>query len=281
MNVLKATGYTALLAVFVAVGIVLFQSQRTERDIDAFEARVASLGTAAPGPAFNASAIARLPEPVQRYFKFTFPDQSPGHSVVRLSAEGDFRRPLTETFHPTTAEQVIAIGVPALMFSATTPVFPGVWARAYDFFADGEMEMKAKILSTLTVVNEPGTPELNRISLRRWLLESALYPQALLPGGVVTWQPVDSNSARAVISLGDMRATMVAHFDSEGRMFQMVAEEEGDLSTPYHGSGEHVTRSDYQLVGGQMIPMRFTISRASGGKIYPFWDGRISSISYQ
>ena len=40
--------------------------------------------------------------------------------------------------------------------------------------ADGRMEMKARILGLVTVVDETGSPELDRISLRRWLLESPL-----------------------------------------------------------------------------------------------------------
>jgi hypothetical protein len=73
---------------------------------------------------------------------------------------------------------------------------------------------------------------------------------------------------------------MIAHFDETGRMTQMVAEEDGDLATPFHGSGEHVARSDYRRVGNQMIPHAFTISRAAGGALYPFWDARITAIRF-
>lgn len=252
----------------------------TERDISRFEERVASWGARQPAPRPSASAMQTLPEPVQRYFRFVFPGGMPSYGVARLSASGQFRRPLTQDFHPTSARQVIASGVPALMFSATTPIVPVVWARAYDFFADGEMEMKAKILSTFTVVDEKQTPVLNQISLRRWLLESALYPTALLPGGAVAWEALDGRSARAVVTWGGMRASMVAHFAPDGRMTHMQAEADGDLTTPYHGSGEHVARSNYQQVGPQMIPMDFTISRMAGGRLHPFWQGRIDSIRF-
>lgn len=281
MRVFTIAAAVVLLVVAGLAGWVALASNRTEHDIGAFQDRVAELGAAARSPSHDASAVADLPEPVQRYFAFVFRGPVPAHSVVRLEAEGAFRRPLTETFSTTTAEQVIAIGEPALMFSATTPVAPGVWARAYDFFADGEMEMKAKILSAMTVVDEKQTPELNRISLRRWLLESALYPQALLPGGPVTWEPVDETSARAIVEADGLRASMLAHFDAEGRMTHMTAEDDGDLTTPYHGSGEHVTREDYRPVGNQMIPMRFVIFRAAAGEIHPFWDGRITEIVFE
>ncbi len=268
-----------LLTLFV-VGFVLFASWRTEQDIAAFRTEVGKLGAEFPAPALDAAALMRLPEPVQRYFAFTFAGPAPRHTSVRLKAQGMFRRPLTEGFTETSVEQVIAIGTPALMFSATTPIVPGIWARAYDYFAQGKMEMKAKVLSAITVVDLRESPELNRISLRRWLLESGLYPQGLLPGGPVTWTPINDTSARATVTADGLSAFMIAHFDAQGRMTHMVAEEEGDLTTPYHGSGEHVTRSNWQKVGNQMIPHNFTISRMAQGKLYPFWEGQITEINY-
>jgi hypothetical protein len=272
-------GFAALL-VLIAV-VIAVQSLRTEREIAAFRATVAERARDAEPPALNEAALQNLPAPVRRYFDFVFPDGVPEYTLVRLEQHGDFRRPLTETFNPTTAQQVIAANLPAMVFSATTPILPGVWARAYDFFADGKMRMKARILSTLTVVDQSESAELNAISLRRWLLESALYPRALLPGGPVRWEAVDDTRARAIVEQDGLRASLIVHFDDTGRMTRMSAETDGDLTTPYHGSGEDVERSDYQSVAGQMIPMAFTISRAAGGQTYPFWTGRVTSITFE
>lgn len=268
----------ALLAAVATLGHGLWQ---TEAEIARHAAEVAGIGAARPSPALDPEQIADLPAPVQRYLRFAFPGPVPRAAVVRLQAEGQFRRPRTDGFNPTRAEQVIAPGTPALLFSASTSMGPGLWARAYDFYAEGQMAMKARVLSTLTVVDEHETPALNRISLRRWLLESALYPQALLPGGPVRWEAIDDSHARAVVTRDGMTASMVAEVDGMGRMTAMRAEDEGDLTTPYHGSGEHVTRGDYRLESGVMIPHSFTISRAAGGQIYPFWTGRIVAIGFE
>jgi hypothetical protein len=271
-----------LAALLVLLGLVIAgHVLRTEREIAAFRTAVADLARDT-GP-FEPDAAARpaLPAPVRRYFDFVFPRGIPDYTLVRLEQAGDFRRPLTEGFNPTTGEQVIAANTPAMVFSATTPILPGIWARAYDVFADGRMQMKARILSALTVVDEAESPELNAVSLRRWLLESALYPRALLPGGPVRWEPLDDTRARAIVGLDGLEASLIAHFDAEGRMTRMTAEADGDLTTPYHGSGEDVTRGDYQNVGGQMIPMTFTISRAAGGAVLPFWTGRVVSITFE
>jgi hypothetical protein len=60
----------------------------------------------------------------------------------------------------------------------------------------------------------------------------------------------------------------------------MDAETEGDLTTSYHGSGEHAARDDYQRVGAMMIPMKFIVARAAGGRLYPFWEGRVTRIRF-
>lgn len=281
MQFMKWIGIGLGLLLAIIAGVVGFGHFQTEKDISTFQSRIEAIAIERTAPQVTQAQMAALPRPVRRYFNFVFTEGIVDASVVRVSAKGQFRRPQTETFNFTTAEQVIAIGEPALVFSATTPIIPGIWARAYDFFADGEMEMKAKVLSLITVVDEAETPELNQISLRRWLLESALFPQALLPGGPVRWEAIDSNSARAIVEAGGLRATMIAHFDSDGRMTRMVAEEDGDLSTPYHGSGEHVTRSDYRNVESVMIPHRLVISRANAGKILPFFDAEITEITFE
>jgi AcrR family transcriptional regulator len=149
---------------------------------------------------------------------------------------------------------------PDFVFSGTTTMLPGLWARAYDAYVEGEM---AKINSAITVVNETETPELNQTSLQRWLIESPLYPAALLPGGDVTWEPVDDRRARGVVTAEGMKASLIATFRADGSLEHFDAERDGDLTTSYHGSGEHVTREDYRPVDGVMIPHRFTIARAA------------------
>lgn len=251
---------------------------RTENEIDGFRAAVARAGIAVPSPLPTAAQLAALPAPVQRYVAFTFRAAIPQLTHVEVTMEGQFRRPRSSSFTPTQATQMLAAATPALAFAATTPIVPGVWARAYDAFVDGRMVMKAKLLSAVAVVDEPASPALDRISLQRWLLESPLYPVALLPGGVVQWQAVDTHHARATASYGGMTASLLATFGDDGRLLRFDAETDGDLRTAYHGAGEHGGRDDYQLVAGMMLPMRFVIARAAQGQLHPFWDGRVTQI---
>lgn len=269
------------LPIIAAAGWVAIASFLTEREIEGHTEAVRQIAGGHLSVPVDSAAMQALPAPVRRYLEFAVPDEKARYRIVNLTAEGQFRRPLTEGFALTTSSQTIAVGTPALMFAATTPIAPGLWARAYDFFADGRMEMRAKIASTLTVVDESATEALNRTSLRRWLLESPLYPTALLPGGPVRWEAIDDVRARAIVSGFGLEAALIATFRPDGSLASFDAEQDGDLTTPYHGSGEHAARDDYRSVAGMMIPHAFEIARAAGGKTYPFWKGQITSIVYE
>lgn len=272
----------ALAAVLLAlIAWIAISSARTDREIADHAETVRRVAGGRPSGVPDPAALQALPPPVRRYLAFALPGPVGPLQVVRLTAAGDFRRPLRTDFAPTTAAQTIATGTPALMFDASTPIGLGIRARAYDFFADGRMEMRARIASTITVVEEHASEALNRTSLRRWLLESPLYPVALLPGGPVRWEAIDEHRARAVVSGFGLEAALVATFRPDGSLARFDTEQDGDLTTPYHGSGEHAARDDYRPVAGMMIPHAFVIARAAGGRIEPFWKGRITSIAFE
>jgi len=278
---LKTTTLVATAVILLATaGYVAYSTHATEAEIGEFEATV--METAPPAVAgVSGNALAELPAPVQRYFAFVFPDGiGAAPRWVTFAQAGDFRRPQTEGFQPTTARQVIATAAPDLVFSAETPLWGPIWAKAYDAFIDGQMEMGARLLSTVSVMHETSSPALDRISLRRWLLETPVNPYALLPGGLVRWETIDEDEARALVEAHGYSASLVATFDTRGALVSLHAEQDGDLTTPYHGSGEHVTRGDYRLVDGVRIPMSFEVSRMADGVRYPFWTGRITNIDF-
>ena len=278
MSVLRWSLAVIAVLVLLMAGTVAWFAQSTRGQIDALERTLAA--RAAQTPAF-AEVPADLPAPVRRYFDFVFPDGPPGDVThVEIEMAGQFRRPQTEDFQPTTARQVVGTRAPDMVFSADTPIVWPLWAIAWDAYIDGDMEMRARLLSMITVMAEDSTPALNRTSLRRWLLESPTYPMALLPGGPVTWEPVDDTRARAVVRAHGEEASLVATFGPDGALTRFDAEQDGDLTTPYHGSGEHVRRTDYTLVDGVRVPMGFEIARAAGGQIYPFWTGRVTQIRF-
>jgi len=270
-----------LIGLLSGAGYATFLVKDTTTRIDNLHYQARNIGTSAT---WKKRQQAPLPIPVKRYLEFVFRGQEKPVAYVELDMTGDFRRPLTEHFEPTTARQTLIPNTPALVFAARTPIAPGLSATVYDAFLDGKMEMKAKLLSLITVVDERSSPELDRISLRRWLLEAPLFPQALRPSRYLRWEAMDASHARAVASYRGQSTSLVATFaEDDGRLLSMHAEADGDLTTPYHGSGEFVSRSDYRLIDGMMIPFQFSIARMANQQTYPFWRGVITNyrVTYQ
>ncbi|MCW8944468.1 MAG: hypothetical protein OQL27_06815 [Sedimenticola sp.] len=274
-TVVAKSGFALALVVLLLGGLAVYKVEQTSQQLSDLHAQARSIG----GDSYPTKSESReLPAPVKRYFEFVFRGNERSVSYVELKMAGEFRRPLTETFEPTTARQTLVPNVPALVFEAYTPIFPGIYATVYDAYLDGEMEMKAKLLSLLTVVDEKSSVSLDRVSLRRWLLEASLYPQALRPSAYLKWESIDNLHARAVVNYKTISIDMVATFsEDDGRLVSLHAEQDGDLTTPYHGSGEFVSRSDYRDVEGVMIPFKFTVARMAKGKIFPFWKGEVTA----
>jgi len=279
MRILRFIGLVVLVAAVLAGAALVYFARSTRAEIDALEAELIARAEPVGGAPL---AEAALPEPVARYFAYTFPGGVPEAArYARIEMEGQFRRPMTDSFAPTTARQVVSLHQPDLVFSADTPILGPIWAIAYDSYIDGRMRMEARVLSAVTVMHEEGSPELDVISLRRWLLESPVFPMALLPGGPVSWEPLDDSRATAVVRAQGLEARMIATFAEDGALLAFDALEPGDLTTPYHGSGERVTRGDVQLIDGVRVPMAFEISRVGAdGMALPFWTGRITSLRF-
>lgn len=259
---------------------IVYSDYSMDQIIEGFERRI--IASATPFSPPSAQEIQNLPQPVQRYLDFTFPNGFPKQKqYVVVKMQGMFRRPLTQSFEPTTARQVASFTRPDMVFSASTPIFGPIWADVYDRFIEGEMQMEAKLLSAFSVMHEDKNPSLNQISLRRWLLESPTYPMALLPGGIVTWHAIDDTHALAVASAYGIKAELMATFGPNGELLSFDATKPGDLTTPYHGSGERVSRSDFQLIDNIRLPLSFEISRVGRDAIaHPFWRARITDIHF-
>lgn len=281
MNRLRITTLALTAALATGAAVLAWKAWQTDDDIQRLRTALAERAATAAPPPWRPEALTTLPEPVQRWARYTFRQPPAPAAWVHWTMQGQFRRPLTEGFAPTTARQIAATGVPGMVFDATTPVMVVGWARAYDAFIDGHMTMRASLLSAVTVVNETSTPALDQTSLRRWLIESAMYPMALLPGGPVRWEAVDAAHARAHVQLGQVKASLLASFGEDGRLQRLDAEQGGDLETPYHGSGEQVIRDDDRLVAGMMLPHRFRFSRVGAdGLARPFWEGRVTALRF-
>lgn len=219
------------------------------------EAQVEAEEAKAGGPSpFSYLAIEDLPVPLQRYFRFAVPEGRPLITFAHMRHGGHLRQGPEKKWNPIRGEQVYLSHRPAFVWFARLRMAPLIWVKARDSYGHGQGRMTIKILSAFTVADSRG-PELDVGSLLRYLSELPWLPTALLPSEFLSWEPVDDDTARAILHEGELRATADFEFGADGRITHMTTNDRY-----YPEDGEQVKMKwsvvcrEYREMGGMRIP---------------------------
>jgi hypothetical protein len=223
-----------------------------------------------------------LPKPVQRYFRTVLTDGQPVVASVRIAHRGQFNMSETgEKWKPFTSSQRVVTARPGFDWEARICLAPGFSIFVRDAYVGGEGVLKASLAGFFTVAEFPGTPELARGELMRFLAESVWYPTALLPGPFVKWEEMDGTSARATLADGDTAVSLVFHFDSGGLVESVRAESrprtlrDRTEDTPWEGHFRAWERH-----GGMLVPTEGEVAWITPEGPRPYWRGKTERIEY-
>ena len=261
----------------VAVALILAASsvgvarraleQRIEGDID----RLLSRGDAAESATLDEADLAGLPEPVQRWLRWSGVVGKPIPTTVRLRQEGELR--VGEFgWMPFTAEEYYATAQPAFVWKANVRMAPGITVVGQDRYIEGEGLLEMRLLGAVPVASDEGS-DMDAGDLLRYLNETMWFPAGAL-SPYITWEAVDAASARATMVYGGASGTATFTFDQDGRLTNMVADrydrESGAVvpwSTPITAYGEFdgvrvPTEGEavYARPGGDHAYIRLTIT---------------------
>jgi hypothetical protein len=151
-----------------------------------------------------------LPEPVDRYLRWSLPRAKSIHTV-RLSQVGTLRTDVqSDRWMPFEAEHVVRPDTIGFVWNAHVKIVPLLHVRVRDAYIEGEGSGQVALLSAFPVSSAAGTPEMNSGSLHRFLAEAVWYPTALLPSPKLQWEAIDSN--RALATLTDHGTTVSLEF---------------------------------------------------------------------
>jgi hypothetical protein len=191
------------------------------------------------------SALKGLPEPVQRYMRFTGVLGKPWIQSVVLKQTGRFRQGLDRPWMPMTASQTYTVSPPSFVWDARFKVMGLPLLRAWDEYRSGRGHMHAKLAGLYTVFDVEGE-KLDQGAMLRYLSEMIWFPTAFL-GESIAWRAVDSLSAEVRFSDAGREVSGRLFFDDDGRPTNFTAkryrEVDGDFSldtwsTPITGYGE-------------------------------------------
>jgi hypothetical protein len=166
--------------------------------------------------------IERLPEPVQRWLRYSGVIGKKRVATVRLKQKGFFRQQEDGDWMPFEAEEYYTTESPAFIWYATIKAPPFLRITGRDRYYEGKGDILIKLLSLITVADARGD-ELDQGTLVRYLNEIMWFPTAAL-SHYIQWEAIHSGSAKATMSYQGVTASAVFHFDEGGRLTNMVAE---------------------------------------------------------
>jgi hypothetical protein len=163
-----------------------------------------------------------LPEPVQRYLRFTGVVGKPFAHKVHLRQRGTMQLARGLPWVPLEAEQWYTVRPPGFVWNCTLFVGFLPIVRARDSYLAGEGHMVIKAGSTVTAADARGE-ELDQGEMMRFLNEMMWFPSAFLEDNV-SFDAVDSTSARVTLSDHGRRVTATMAFDADGRLTEFVGQ---------------------------------------------------------
>jgi hypothetical protein len=172
-----------------------------------------------------------LPEPVQRYLRYTGVVGKPFVRTVHLRQKGKMLLGAGQPWIPLKAQQWYSVQPPGFVWYGTLHIGPIPMVRARDMYRGGEGRMLIKAASLFTVADARGK-EMDQGEMMRYLSEMMWFPSAFLEDNV-SFEAVDATSARVTLTDHGTAATGTLFFDTEGRLTEFVGRRYagGDLET--------------------------------------------------
>lgn len=233
--------FTLALVVIVIILLRINYTSNFEDKINTLFSSIENVQT----HSFSYSQLERLPKPVQKYFKYTIPENQPYIRSVRLKHKGSFKTAPNKPWKDIIGEQYFITTHPGFLWKGKIgPV------TAQDMYIRNKGKLSVSILETFTIMNSEGET-VDQGELLRWLGESVWFPTNLLPNDQLKWEPIDSTSAKLIYKHNELSIYFIVSFSDKGEIIQ--------LETKRYYNGKNLVTwigqcSDYKKINGFIIP---------------------------
>ncbi len=256
-----------LIASFIAIGNILFR-RMVESDVR----KIFGDSKSSEPDLVTEDDIKDLPEPVQRYLKYTKIIGREKIETVKLQYKGIFRLREDQKGMPLKVEQYYKTDPPSFVWYGNIEPVPLVSVKARDMLYLGRGNTLIKLLGLITIGEVTG-PEIDQGTLVRYLSELIWFPSAALCD-YIWWEPIDINSAKATIYYQGVDGSAVFVFNDKGEITNVIADRYMD------DNGEQVLRKwstpiqEYMEADGIRIPSK-------GGAIWHLSSGDFKYIELE
>lgn len=232
------------------------------------------------GPPFDPAAVRGMPEPAQRYFRFTIAPGTPLVSVVEIEMEGQLGLGTKDVpaYRPMTAHQILAPPKGLVWKVRTGPISGSDGATPETSWT------RFWLFRLIPVVRVSGNPDHHRSAFGRVVSEGAFWvPASLLPSKTVSWTSVSENTARAEIVYRNFSQALDLTVEPDGRpscvVIQRWSNENGEKIFREQPFGGYL--SDFREIGGYCLPMRVEGGNLIGTEDYfPFFKANVQAIRF-
>ncbi|HKJ16344.1 MAG TPA: DUF6544 family protein [Xanthomonadales bacterium] len=275
---MKLIAMTALVLLIGAALLATWRALDHKSDRSAWNSLVELAGPASVQ--FDPASIASLPEPAQRYFRYTISPGAVLHRavVIEMSGQIGLGTKKEPNYRTMKAQQVLA-----------TP-YGFVWKLEAGPISgsDGAMPdhswTRFWLFGVLPIVRAGRNEDHRRSAFGRVVAEGAFWaPASLLPGENVRWEPLDNNSARAILTFGGFEQGVDITVAQDGRPTRVVIQrwsnenpEKVFREQPFGGD-----LSGFQDFGEYRLPTSVEGGNHIGTDDYfPFFKATVTTIRF-
>lgn len=202
----------------LALGRRSLRGQWTARSDEALAAAPAD------GALVTEDDLARLPAPVAAYVRQSGAVGEPRPRSIRAEFHGRIRADRGEPWMPFTGRQVTTFGADPRRYFLMDATRSGLPVTVLHCYARGVATMRAKVLSTVTVLDSAG-PELNRGETVTVLDDLVLLAPGALVDAPIEWTVLDEHRVRAEFTNGGHTVSAELAFDETGRLLDFVSQD--------------------------------------------------------
>jgi len=171
-----------------------------------------------------------LPEPVQRYLKYTGVLNKPKLKNVRIVFEGQMREK-GKDFFPFTCVQYNFFDEPTRLFFMKGSI-KGFTVPGYHKYSNATAMMDIRLFGLFSVVKITGE-DMNKAETVTLFNDMCLMAPATLIDKRITWQDIDSNSTKAIFTNHGISITAILYFNAQGQMINFISNDRDVNHNPF------------------------------------------------
>ncbi len=222
--------------------------------------------------------VERLPKNVQKWLQYSGVIGKKRITAVRLKQKAEMRLAEDKAWMPVQAEQYFTSQEPSFIWKANIKAAPFIHISGRDKYENGKGNMLIKVLSLFTVADSKGK-EIDQGTLLRYLAETIWFPSAAL-NEYLTWEEIDEQNAKATMTYGDITASGVFTFNSEGEVVKFEAERYGVFDGEIRLETWSIPVRDYKQFEGIKIPTKGNVTWKLDTGDFNWFNFEVTEIEY-